>query len=319
MANMLLIKVQEWLRLGRIRGFPYRYILDPTNICNLRCPVCPTGLATIGRERGSMDFDRFQKITNQIARYAYRLELCNFGEPLLHPRIFDMINYAHQRKISVMLSSNLNFFDQKMAEQTVTSGLDMLIVSVDGATQETYEKYRVGGNLSRVLSNARLLVEEKHRQRSQYPIVIISMLINRHNEHQISEMRQIAKTLGVDAFTTGSFLVDTTDPIQVKEWLPIEQSWSCYDYSEEKLENVCNRSDLWESMTINWDGGVVPCCWLHRKENDFENIFKKPLAEVWNSEAYISSRRLFAFGGPKVGLQETICTRCKGKPSYMKD
>jgi MoaA/NifB/PqqE/SkfB family radical SAM enzyme len=319
MINFIAVKTQKWLRCDRVWGMPYRYNIDSTNICNLRCPVCPTGLGTIGRERGRIDFENFKAVVDQIAKYAYVLDLYNWGEPFLHPRIFDMISYAHRCRISVRLSSNMNYFSREMAEKTVASRLDRIIVSVDGSTQETYEKYRRGGNLSKLLSNVGLLVEEKRRQDSLWPFILMRMLINRYNEDQIDELRRIAEDLGVDGFSTGGFFVDTTDPAQIEEWLPTDEAQSYYDYSADKLENVWSCSDLWEGMTINWDGGVAPCCWLYHKKNDFDNAFEKPVAEIWNGEAYVSSRRVFAFGGPKDGPQKTICTACKGHPLYLRD
>ena len=317
--NFVAIKLQKWLRVGTVWGMPYRYNIDPTNIYNLRCPACPTGLGTIGRERGKIDFDKYTEIVEQVAKYAYVLELYNWGEPFLHPRIFDMIRYAHQSRVSVRLSSNLNHFDREMARETVSSGLDRLIVSVDGSTQEAYAKYRRGGNLARVLDNVRLLVAEKRHQHSFHPFILMRMLVNRHNEHQIDKVRQIAEELDVDGFSTGGFFVDTTDPSQVDEWLPTDEAQSYYDRAAEKLENVWYCSDLWEGMTINWDGGVAPCCWIHHQKNDFDNVFEKSVAEIWNGEAYVSSRRVFARGGPKAGPTETICTACKGRPRYLKD
>lgn len=319
MINLVAVKSQKWLKFDRVKGMPYRYNIDPSNICNLKCPVCPTGLGTIGRERGRIDFDNYKKIVDQISRYAYVLELYNWGEPFLHPLIFDMIDYAHQKRVSVRLSSNMNYFSQKMAARAVSSGLDRLLVSIDGSTQEVYEKYRRGGKLTRVLENVQLLAEEKRRQKSPYPFILVRMLVNRYNEAQVDDMRRIAHEIGADAFSTGGFFIDTTDPAQIQEWLPTDEAQSFYDYSAEKKENVWHCSDLWESMTINWEGGVAPCCWLHQKKNDFENALEKPIAEIWNGEAYISSRRVFALGGSKEGPRKTICSVCKGRPLYLKD
>lgn len=317
--NAFLAKSQKYLKRDKVRGMPYRYTIDPLNVCNLRCPLCPTGLGTLGRKSGKMELEKFQGIIDQIEPYAYLAELYNWGEPFLHPQIFEMIRYASERKISVRMSSNLNRFNAEMARQTVESGLDALTVSVDGATQETYEKYRRKGNLENVLDNIRLLVEEKRRQGSSKPFIVFRMLINRYNEHEIADMRQIAEGLGVDAFNTGTTYVDTNDRAQVEEWLPTVEELSYYDYSAEKIENVWHCSDLWESVTINWDGGLAPCCWLHDQNNDLDNVFERPLKDIWNGDAYISSRRVFAFGGPKDGPVETICTVCKGRPQYLKD
>lgn len=318
-VNAFLAKAQKYLKRDTLVSMPYRYTIDPLNVCNLRCPLCPTGLGTLGRKAGKMELERFQGLIDQIEPYAYLAELYNWGEPFLHPHIFDMISYASKRKISVRMSSNMNRFNAEMARKTVESGLDALTISVDGTTQETYAKYRVKGDLNLVLDNVRLLVEEKKRQNSKKPFIVMRMLINRHNEHQIDEMRAIARDLGVDAFNTGTIYVDTTDQAQIDEWLPTVDELSYYDYSAEKLENVWHCSDLWESVTINYDGGLAPCCWMHEQKNDLANVFERPLEEIWNGDEYISSRRVFAFGGPKEGPVATICTVCKGRPQYLKD
>ena len=318
-VNVFLAKTQKYLKRDRVVTMPYRYTIDPLNVCNLRCPLCPTGLGTLGRKSGKMEFEKFTSIIDQIEDYAYLAELYNWGEPYLHPQIFDMISYASERRIGVRMSSNLNRFDAEMARKTVDAGLDALTVSVDGTTQETYEKYRRKGDLENVFNNIRLLVDEKRRRKSSKPFIVLRMLINRYNEHQIEEMREIAWELGVDAFNTGTTYVDTTDKAQIAEWLPTTEELSYYDYSAEKMENVWHCSDLWESVTINWDGGLAPCCWLHDTKNDIDNVFDRPIKEIWNSDAYISSRRVFAFGGAKDGPVQTICTTCKGRPLYLKD
>jgi len=319
LANWFAAKAQKWLKRDAVWGMPYRYTIDPLNICNLKCPLCPTGLGTLARDRGRMTLEKFQKLVDQTVPYAYLLELYNWGEPFLHPHIFDFIGYASSRKISVRLSSNLNHFNTEMAAQTVASGLDAVNVSVDGATQETYARYRRGGKLDRVLTNIRLLVAAKQKAGSSTPFITLRMLVNRHNEGEIKQMRALAADLGVDAFSIGPLYIDTTNPAQAQEWLPLNEELSSYDYSASQMENVWHCSDLWESVTINWDGGLAPCCWLHDKHHDYENAFERPLKDIWNGEAYVSSRRVFAFGGPKAGPVKTICTACKGRPLYLKD
>jgi MoaA/NifB/PqqE/SkfB family radical SAM enzyme len=206
-----------------------------------------------------------------------------------------------------------------MAARTVESGLDWILVSVDGATQETYEKYRVGGKLERVFENIRWLAEAKKEAGSKSPFIMLRLLVNRYNEGEIQKLREMSDDLGADAFTIGGLYIDTNDPKQVEEWLPAQEALSFYDYSAEKKETVWHCADLWEGMTINWDGGLAPCCFLHQKANDYENAFDRPLKEIWNGDAYFSSRRVFAIGGSKDGPRKTICTVCKGRPQYLKD
>ena len=315
-GNALVAKAQKWLRRDVAWGMPFRYTIDPLNVCNLRCPLCPTGLGTLKRERGKMTLTDYQTIIDQIAPYAYRVELYNWGEPFLHPQIFDMIQYASQRRIAVRLSSNLNLFNTDMAEKTVASGLDWIIVDVDGATQESYQKYRKRGELAKVLTNIRLLADAKRRLRSHKPYIVARVLVNRYNEHEIGQIERIARQSGADAFTAGTLFIDTKSKAQVEEWLPLNEKLSYYTYSA-PLANVWHCADLWESLTINWDGGMAPCCWLHDKAHDFENALARPIREIWNGEAYVSSRRVFAPGGQKEGPQRTICTKCRGRPEYL--
>lgn len=316
--NVGCIKIQRSLHTERVRGMPYRYYLDPINICNLHCPLCPTGLGILGRPRGRFNLEAFRCIIDQIAPYAYTVELYNWGEPFLHPNIAEMIRYAHRRRIAVRLSSNMNYFSPELAQAVVEAGLDRLIVSLDGSSQETYARYRRGGDLARVCENIRLLVEAKRRARSHTPFILARMLVTRHNEGEIEVVRRLAEELGADAFSLAPIFVDTTDPAQIAEWLPAERALSAYG----ETSTPANRwacAELWEAMTINWDGGLSPCCWVHQKGTDLGNAFEQPLRELWNSPPYVSARRAFARGGPKTPLIETVCNRCRGKPLYLKD
>ncbi len=316
--NVARVKIQRWLRTERVWGMPYRYYLDPINVCNLRCPLCPTGLGILGRPRGRFDLAAFCRIIDEIAPYAYTVELYNWGEPFLHPDIVEMIRYAHSRRIAVRLSSNMNSFSPELAQATVEAGLDRLIVSLDGSTQESYARYRRGGDLARVRANVRLLVEAKRRAHSETPFILARMLVMRHNEHEIGAVRTLAEALGADAFSIAPIFVDTTDASQVAEWLPAERALSAYEGAP-ALANRWACAELWEAMTINWDGGLSPCCWVHQKSTDLGNAFERPLRELWNGPAYRSARRAFARGGPKPPLVETVCNRCRGQPLYLKE
>jgi len=264
----------------------------------------------------------FKKLIDEIAPWCFLLELYNWGEPFLHPGIFEMISYAHQRKIVVRLSTNLNHFSEEMARKTVESGLDGIIVSVDGATEETYQRYRRRGKLEKTLHNLQLLVNAKRTIHADHPLITVRMLVNRYNEPEIEVLREEVMRIGADIFVTGDLFVDTTNAAQRKEWLPLNPENSVYNYQEtgaqQTIVNTWHCADLWESMTINWDGGVAPCCWVHNSEYDFANAFYQPIRDIWNSPAYISARRVFAFGGPQAGPHKVICATCRGRPLYLK-
>ncbi len=319
-VNFWLAKIAKVLRRDRLLSMPYRYTIDPTNVCNLRCPLCPTGLGILKRDRGLIRLEDFKRLVDQIAPWAYLLELYNWGEPFLHPDIFEMIRYAHERKIVVRLSSNLNHFDEQLAVKTVQSGLDAITVSVDGATEETYQRYRRRGKLETVLRNLRYLLEARRACRASTPLITVRLLVNRYNEHEIQMLRQMVLSMGVDVFTVGDLFIDTFSVEQRREWLPSDSRNSSYQYESEDdaIQNIWHCSDLWESMTINWDGGVAPCCWIHDAAHDFANAFERPIREIWNGDAYLSARRVFAFGGPQPGPRKVLCTECRGRPHYLK-
>ena len=317
LANLLLAKSQRRLRRDRVSAMPAKYFVDPTNTCNLRCPLCPTGQGVLARPRGLMALDDLKRVVDEIAPYAYQIELYNWGEPLLHPDIFDMIEYASQRRIPVGLSSNLNRLDARMARRLVTSGLSWLVVSIDGATQESYAAYRRRGQLDVVLRNLELLLETRRELQQQNPFIIWRMLVGKHNEQEIATVRSMAHDMGADAFTTGVLFVDTQDREQVEQWLPSDPAYSPYDYESDRLENRWDCHDLWESMVINWDGGVAPCCWLHDPQYDFGNVADQTVREIWDGASYVSARRVIGKGKSQSGDLPTICHRCRGRPSYM--
>ncbi len=317
LANWMAVKLQLALRRDRLVGMPVKYFIDPINVCNLRCPLCPTGLGVQARPPGRMAPADLRRVIDEVAPYAYRVELYNWGEPLLHPDIFEMIEYASRQRISVSLSSNLNHLDMGMAQRLVESGLAQLVVSIDGATQASYSTYRRRGQLDRVLGNLQLLLDTRRKLKSRKPFIIWRMLIGKHNESEIETVRAMAHRMGVDAFATGVLFVDTHNREQVEQWLPSDPKHTPYDIRHGHLENTWNCHDLWDSMVINWDGGVAPCCWLHDPQFDFGNVTQHKVRELWNQPSYVSARRIVGHGKKGPDDTATICHRCRGHPHYM--
>jgi len=316
LANWLLAKAQRRFRRAKLWGYPYHYVLDPINICVLHCPLCPTGRGTLKRPRGKMAFDDFQKLVDEIAPYAYFLDLYNWGEPFLHPQIFDMIDYAHVRNISTKVSTSLNYFNEGMARQAVESGLEELVISLDGADQETYQTYRVGGSLARVMENVKSLVKQRELHQASFPLLTIRVLLNRFNENQIPAIRRLGTQLGVDNVVVAPIMVNTDSREDVEQWLPVNERHSFYDYrtrQDKTLQKVGACPYLWETCVISWEGGVSPCCWYDDPANDFGNAFTEPLRDIWNNDFYVASRQVFR--GEEV-RRDTVCVHCKGRPHY---
>ena len=294
------IRVEIQLRFTRrvIWGNPYEWEIDTTNICQLKCPLCHTGKGTIHRDQGVMDFDLFTKVIDQIKSSCMWLTLYSWGEPFLNRRIHEYIEYAHNKKIATIISSNLNKpLTSEMAEQVIKSGLDVMIVSLDGVTQDVYEVYRVNGYLNHVLANLHILDDKKRELGSKTPYIEWQFIVMKQNEHQLDEAKVLASELGVDSlvFKKVDFPHGEDDQAEAARWLPREHPEYLRNdpFHKPYSENgrVCWR--LWRSAVGNWDGGLAPCCYLTDKAQDFGDLNQSSVKEVWNNTKYTTARGLY--------------------------
>ena len=180
-------------------GLPISIAFEPTTSCNLRCPECPSGLRSFTRPTGMLDEDFFRRTLDELSGRLLYLTFYFQGEPYLHPKFLEMVKYAAGKKIYTATSTNAHYLTDDNARKTVESGLDRLIISIDGTTQEVYQQYRVGGKLEKVLEGARNIIKWKKKLGSATPHVIFQFLVVRPNEHQIGEVRRLAREVGADA------------------------------------------------------------------------------------------------------------------------
>ncbi len=313
LENFILIERQKLKREEYIQGYPYWLTIDPTNFCNLRCPFCPTGQGRNSRVKAALSLDNFRKIIDELGPYLIHIDFCNWGEPLLNNQIYQMVTHAKQYHIDTKIDSNLNRLSEEDAEALILSGLDKLIVSIDGATPETYSKYRVGGDFNRAMDNLRLLIEKKRQLGKIHPYICWQFLVFRHNEHEIEKVKRIGKDLGVDVGITKAFIGN-------KDWIPLNEDYSHYrrkeinsEYTSEHFkksqEAMCNWP--WEAITINPNGSVSPCCSVEDEKYDFGNVFQSPFREVWNNQKYREARRYIRNKQIIQGSNNNICINCK--------
>jgi radical SAM protein with 4Fe4S-binding SPASM domain len=237
-----------------------------------------------------------------------------------------MIDYAKQHRIKVIISSNLNIFSEKWAEMLIDSGLDTLIVSLDGTSQESYGKYRIGGDFNKVIDNTKLLIEKKREKGSTFPHIQIQFVILKHNQAEIPKVRELVKSLGVDIFFRQGILGGKgqsppliKDTALAKKWLSPNKEYRMeYDYFSDKpyIKENGPCVYLWKVATINWDGSVFPCCWVFEPKDSFGDIWEQSFKTIWNNELFQSARSLFSrrektFLKSRGKKQETICHRCK--------
>ncbi len=317
--NFILVKLSKALGLPRVLGMPLTLMVEPTNLCNLKCPLCPTGAGLLGRKGEMMKFNDFKKIIDELGPYLIHLRLWNWGEPLLNKDIYRMISYAKRHKIFVNTSTNSFFLTKENAANLVESGLDEIVISLDGASEETYSKYRKSGNFTRVIEAMNSLVEEKRRKRSKTPLIKLQFIIMKHNEHEVKKVRELAKVIGVDVLffkTVG--IMDVSVYEDIKDYLPLNKAYRRYEIkqggveSKQGIRNFCDY--LWDETTINVDGSVVPCCRDSHNSYVFGNIFNEPFKKIWNNKRYTEFRRQILKNKSKINL----CNNCTGsKKEFM--
>lgn len=297
------------IRRPIIWGQPISLSFEPTTSCNLRCPECPSGLRSFTRPTGNLDFENFKKIVDEQAKTLSYLLLYFQGEPYLHPEFHQMIHHASAKGIFTATSTNAHYLDDKNARATVESGLDKLIISIDGTSQETYEQYRLGGKLEKVIEGTRNLVSWKSKLNSASPLVVFQFLVVKPNEHQVKDVQALANELGVDAVTFKT--AQLYDFEHGHELMPDNQQYSRYKLGKDgtyqiknKLYNHCWK--MWHSAVVTWDTKVVPCCFDKDAKYQLGSLNGIKFAEVWQSQDYQAFRKNLLKGRDQID----ICRNC---------
>ncbi|MFM6924810.1 MAG: radical SAM/SPASM domain-containing protein [Ferruginibacter sp.] len=311
-VSRLLKKPVQW-------GYPVSVSFEPTTSCNLRCPECPSGLRQFSRPTGMLQNDFFTKTIDDIHKELLYLIFYFQGEPYLNPDFLKMVKYARDKKIYTATSTNAHYLNDDAARKTVESGLDRLIISIDGTTQDVYQQYRVGGHLDKVLEGAKNIVKWKKKLNSKTPFVFFQFLVVKPNEHQIEDIKRLAKEVGVDAvrFKTAQVYEYETDPNNL---IPTIDRYSRYkknadgSYSaKNKLANRCWK--LQHANVITWDGLVVPCCFDKDATHQLGNLQTQSFKEIWHNDNYKQFRNELMKSRKNID----ICANCSEGVSVWKE
>jgi len=311
--------LSKWTKRAIQWGYPVSLSFEPTTSCNLRCPECPSGLRAFTRPTGMLRADFFSETIDQLSTELLYLVFYFQGEPYLNPAFLDMVSYAAAKGIYTATSTNAHYLNDHNAKRTVESGLDRLIISIDGTTQDVYEQYRVGGRLDKVLEGARNIVRWKKELKSKTPFIFFQFLVVRPNEHQLDDIRRLAAEVGVDQvrFKTAQVYDYRNDPNGL---IPVKSKYSRYrrlpngDWTpKHRLDNHCWR--LWHATVITWDGLVVPCCFDKDAQHPLGDLKGRPFKEVWQNEQYIQFRRQVLQSRKNID----ICANCSEGAKVWQD
>ncbi len=274
-------------------GMPLSISFEPTTSCNLRCPECPSGLRSFTRPTGMLEEALFKKTIDELASTLLYLIFYFQGEPFLNTKFLELVKYAATKKIYTATSTNAHYLNDAVAKKTVESGLDRLIISIDGTTQETYQSYRIGGKLEKVIEGTKNIIKWKKALKSKTPHVVFQFLVVKPNEHQIAEVQKLADELGVDE--VGLKTAQIYDYKNGSDLIPTIDQYSRYkknsdgSYSiKNKLLNHCWK--MWHSCVITWDGKVVPCCFDKDAHHRLGDVSQEPFSKLWKNDDYKTFR-----------------------------
>jgi radical SAM protein with 4Fe4S-binding SPASM domain len=316
LANIMLAEWELRQQKTTLRCLPYYYFIDVCNVCNLRCPLCPTGNTTIARKQAMLSLEQYKEFFGKIKEYALVVSMYNHGEPLLNPEVFSIIEHTHRNRVGTNISSNFNWPQPVDINDFMRSGLDYVTVSLDGVTQETYQQYRVRGDVTEAFDNLKRLLSARKALKSKTPFVEWQFIVFKHNEHEVDAARKLASEIGVDLLrfiSPGVGPEDMHDLELQEKWMPRNPLyWERNPRLVEERGYVFDRACfyLYRSMFIYPGGGVTPCCFAHDDKWDFGNLYNNSVSEIWNNKTYKSARMLFSKSAPIEDRIETTCDKC---------
>ena len=310
--NMLLVLVSYrlslWTRRSIVWGLPYTLTIEPTNRCNLQCPECPSGNGTLVRPLGNLDFAMFKSVVDELRHATFYLQLFFQGEPFLNRALLDMVRYARSKRMYIAISTNAHFIREETATELADAGLQKLIVSLDGATEESYRAYRQGGRFDLVIRALEALQKVRRTSRKARRMdVVLQFLITRQNEAEMPDVRRLARSVdaGLSLKTMQVYSVESAE-----QFLPLNEKYRRYQVVDgelrpkSRLGNRCVR--LWERSVITWDGVVVPCCFDKNAEYPLGTLNGVSFGEIWKSGRYLDFRNRILQNRGGVPM----CTNC---------
>lgn len=314
------LKVTASYYLTRLRkkpiqwGLPFTISFEPTTACNLRCPECPSGLRQFSRPTGNLKQDFFRATIDQLQNELIYLIFYFQGEPYINPKFLDMVAYANKKGIYTITSTNGHFMSPDIAKKTVESGLDRIIISVDGTDQETYSAYRKEGKLANVIQGAKNLVKAKKEADSTHPHIIFQFLVVKPNEHQIPDIYKLAEEVGVDEVklkTAQIYDYENGNPL-----IPTIDKYSRYRKMKDGSYKIKNQLlnhcwKLWHSCVITWDGTVVPCCFDKDAKYKLGDLKQNDFKQIWKSPAYNRFRKTVLKGREHIDICKNCTEGCK--------
>jgi len=279
-----------FMRLIKLPYMPLYIMVEPTSRCNISCKMCKRSLFVLNREEKDMTLCEFKKIMDELGDYLIFVVLWNYGEPLLNNDLEEMIAYCSEKGLITIVSTNGLLLENERSKKLIAAGLKYLIVSVDGADKQTYERYRAGSDFEKVARNVKGLCFLKRQMKLAFPIIELQCVMMKHNAFQAEDFSNMAKLWGADRYSLKKFntLLRYKDP---RNFLPEDSRFVSEAFRRD--QDTCKRFCVtpWRSLVINSDGNITPCCSDYFSIRKMGNAFSSNIKDVWNSQKYIEFRK----------------------------
>jgi hypothetical protein len=300
--NILLNIVELKLNVTRPRSLPPYLKVETTSLCQMACPGCAHGKRESKRElsRGKVQLglEEFKAIFDPIFRAVLGVSLSFRGEPLLGRELIPIIEYAHSRNVAVSFPSN---FSVRLSEENITrlvrSGVDTIYVSLDGASEETYCQYRIGGDFHRVLNNVAAIAQAKARLQRSRPRLVWKFVVFEHNRHEVPVVHKQYRDLGFDSF---EFVDDESNPAA---------NIALHRYNSELVASRKGCWWAWHTTTVRADGIIAPCC-KSNKNFGLGDLRTEALRDIWRGAPYAKLRQ--GFKSMRASELHPVCAQCLG-------
>lgn len=300
---LLYYLLSRFFKTTHVSSLPFAISIEPTNRCNLSCVEC---IRTFNSTITSKDIspEQFENIIKSIYHKTFYVNLYFQGEPLMNKNIHRIINVANKYKLYTVISTNAHFLTKDMAEQLIQAKLSKIIISIDGMTQESYSKYRQGGQIQKVIEGITNLLEAKQKYKSTMPKIIAQFLVNKFNEHEIPSFLHWAKKLKIKPY------LKTMQIYYDYNFLPSKERYKRYKTTnngytvKKKKQSGCWR--LWSQCVITADGNVLPCCFDKTEKYIFGNVFTTPLKDIWKNKQFKDFRKNVLYNKKNI----EICSNC---------
>jgi len=299
--NLLKVGVDMKLKSGLAHGLPPTIQVEPTNVCNMKCPLCPTGTGSMKRRKGFMSFDTFQRILDDLGDVLLSVFLYGWGEPFLNKEMPRMIEACTTRNIDTLTDTNGQCIQTPdEALKIVDAGLTAMIIAIDGSTQEIYQAYRKSGDVEKVKRCATLIEEAKAKRGTKFPYTIFRAIVTRDNQDDVSAIEQLARDLKINMFShkTLGMLTYSED---FRDYEPEGENIRRFEYQNfgRRRKSLFQCFYPRRQPTIFWDGIVVSCEYDYNLNAPWGNIRENSFSEIWNSPQAVEMRRIISIGLPR--------------------